>query len=206
MKLAIVSIFILFISSAVTAENINISIDDTISDSLSQDSILVMDTSVFNPGNIFIDYTKADDPRNFEQSLIQNPTKALLKSMIVPGWGQYGNKRKFKSLLFFGLDVWFISSAINYGNQTADLSDQYDAADINDISLRNNLYSKFLSKKDQRNKYTWLTVIVTFISMFDAFTDAHLSGFPTSDKLENLSFNYDLNDENILKISINYQF
>ncbi len=206
MKLAIVSMFILFISAVVTAENINDSINKTISDSLSLDSILVMDTSIFLPGNIFSDYTKADDPRNFEKSLIQNPTKALIKSMIVPGWGQYGNKRKFKTLLFFGLDVWFISSAINYGNQTSDFSNQYDDADINDITLRNNLYSKFLNRKDQRNKFTWLAVIVTFISMFDAFTDAHLSGFPKKEIQENLSFDYESNKKDIFKISISYQF
>ncbi|MEA1980930.1 MAG: DUF5683 domain-containing protein [candidate division Zixibacteria bacterium] len=205
MKLAIVSILLL-ISATVTAQNTGDSKNEIVTDSLAQDSVLVLDTSIFLPGNIFSAYTKADDPRNFEKSLVQNPTKALFKSMIIPGWGQYGNKRKFKALLFFGLDIWFISSAINYGNQTSDFSNQYDAADINDISLRNDLYSKFLDRKDQRNKFTWFSVIVTFISMFDAFSDAHLSGFPKKEIQESLSFNYDSNREDIFIISMSYQF
>jgi len=207
MKLAVVGILLIIsVTVTVTAQNIDDSQNGIVSDSLAQDSALVIDTSIFLPGNIFSAYTKADDPRNFEKSLVQNPTKALFKSMIIPGWGQYGNKRKYKALLFFGLDVWFISSAIKYGNQTSDFRNQYDAADINDISLRNDLYSKFLNRKDQRNKFTWLSVIVTFISMFDAFTDAHLSGFPKKEIQETLSFDYESNRKDIFKISMSYQF
>ena len=106
--------------------------------------------------------------------------------MFVPGWGQVGNKRYIKAAVFFGLDVWFVGSAIHYGSKASDYKDQYDIA--LDLTTRNYYYSLYSDEKDQRNKYTWFAVIVSFISMFDAYVDAHLSGYPDKDKAQELNF------------------
>ena len=52
---------------------------------------------------------------NLEKYLIQNPTAALFKSMVVPGMGQAGNRRWFKAGLFAGLQTWFALKAIDHG-------------------------------------------------------------------------------------------
>ncbi|MEW6411992.1 MAG: DUF5683 domain-containing protein [Candidatus Zixiibacteriota bacterium] len=146
-------------------------------DSTGTDSTVVADTLIFNDLGQLGHANPVTSPVNFEKKLTQNPTVGLFKSMVVPGWGQLGNRRYFKAILFAGLDGWFIGSAIHYGQQASDFRDKYEAAE--DRDLRNDYYDLYSDRKDERNKFTWFAVIVTFISMFDAYADAHLSGYPT---------------------------
>ena len=41
------------------------------------------------------------------------------------------------------------------------------------ISDRNEYYDLYQDRKDERNKFTWFAVITAFVSMFDAYVDAH---------------------------------
>lgn len=160
-----------------------------------------MDTVLYEPGNVLDVAVPVTDSTDYERLMYQQPTKALFKSMLFPGWGQLGNRSYFKAALYFGLDVWFVGSAIHYGRQAADFRDQYESVPYlppgsdgyqeNYIKPRNDLYELYEARKDQRNKFTWLAVFVTFISMFDAYVDAHLSGFPQSESQQAL-FDIDL--------------
>lgn len=156
-------------------------------------SIVSTDTIIYQPGDVLHGYTPAADTVNVESNLRQAPTLALLKSMIVPGWGQMGNGRYIKATVYFGLDVWFIGAAMHYGRQASDLRKQYDMA--GSIALRNEYYSLFLDRKDERNKFTWFAVIISFISMFDAYTDAHLSGFPKRSERGRFSLDVTTNND-----------
>ncbi len=173
---------------------------------LLQDSTIVVDTSLYQPGLIFEGYIHVSDTMNFEKHLIQNPTKGLFKSMLVPGWGQLGNKRTKKALVYFGLDVWFVGAAIHYGKQTSDFKAQYDAIDPTDIDSRNIVHSLFMDRKDERNKFRWFAVIITFVSMFDAFADAHLSGFPNNETDSKLSFDIKANEKYQSRLMLTYSF
>jgi len=144
----------------------------------SQGEEIPVDTLLFEPGQMLRSFAAVTDTTNREARLIQNPTTALLKSLAVPGLGQLGNRRYLKAVLFFGLDVWMIGSAIHYGRQASDFRKLYGAADPGNVTLRNEYYSLYRDRKDERNKLTWYAVIVTFFSLFDAYVDAHLSGFP----------------------------
>jgi hypothetical protein len=150
--------------------------DSTITDFTLTDSLKVVDTLVFSETNLLANSNPVTSPINFEERLTQKPTVALLKSMVVPGWGQVGNKSYFKAVLFAGLDAWFVGAAIHYGRQASDFRDRFE--NTVEINSRNELYDLYLDRKDERNKYTWFAVIVTFVSMFDAYADAHLSGYP----------------------------
>lgn len=125
-------------------------------------------------------FRPASDPIDLEQNLSQNPTKALFKSMFVPGWGQLGNRSYIKAVLFFALDAWLVGSAVNHGIKAHDYFNQYEAATA--ITERNLWYDRYDDQRSQRNKFTWFAVIVSFISMFDAYVDAHFSGFPDVDR------------------------
>jgi len=191
MKYIILFIFVLLtidISNAYDSEpvdsippvRIDTSIIDTnVTDTVSSDTIVALpakDTILFIESNMMDPYTLVNDSTNYEKRLTQNPTKALFKSMLIPGWGQYGNKKYFKAALYAGLDIWLISNAIKYRGEASDLFKLYE----NDTTIagRNSYYAQYEDKRDSRNKYTWFAVIVSFISMFDAYVDAHLSGFP----------------------------
>jgi hypothetical protein len=129
----------------------------------------------------------------------------LFKSMLIPGLGQIGNKKYFKAAVAFGLDAWFITSAVKHGRDASDLHRQFEQA--TDINERNSLYDSYLDSKDQRNKYTWFAVIVTFVSMFDAYADAHLSGFPDDTrKSQNVDLSIQPTKNSGVYASVTYSF
>lgn len=139
-----------------------------------------LDTILFVPKLDTTHEVAVSDTFNFEGKLTQNPTRALFKSMIVPGWGQIGNHRYFKAALFAGLEVWFASQAIHYGSQANGWKARYNNA--TDLVDRNSYHAIYGSYYGTRSKYIWYTGITAFVSIFDAYVDAHLSGEPTRSK------------------------
>lgn len=170
------------------------------------DSNLTKDTVIYKPAGFESSALAVSDSIDYEKRLIQNPTKALFKSMLVPGLGQVGNRKYFKAAVVVGLQAWLISSAIDHGREASDFKEQFELS--SDTSERLVLYDNFLDSKDQRNKFTWFAVIVTFVSMFDAFADAHLSGFPKDKKPgeDKLSLNIRPLDKNGLYASVAVSF
>ncbi|MEA3296815.1 MAG: DUF5683 domain-containing protein, partial [candidate division Zixibacteria bacterium] len=161
-------------------------------DSTSTDSLMQPDTTIFQQQQILNGFATATDTTNYERRLIQNPTAALFKSLLVPGLGQIGNRSYFKAVLFAGLEVWMVSAAIHYGRQASDFRNKWSginlAEDSTLLSLRNTYYDLYEDRKDESNKCTWFAVIVAFVSMFDAYVDAHLSGFPRKEEESSLGF------------------
>ena len=175
-------------------------------DSTYVDSNLTNDTVIYKPVGFESSALAVSDSIDYEKRLIQNPTKALLKSMLVPGLGQLGNRKYFKAAVVAGMQAWLISSAIDHGRKASDFKNKFEMS--LDTTERLIFYDNFLDSKDQRNKFTWFAVIVTFVSMFDAFADAHLSGFPKDKKpAENkLSLNIKPLDKNGLYASVAVSF
>ncbi len=147
-----------------------------------------VDTLLFIPKPDSSLMVPVDDSVNLERHLYQNPTAALFKSMLVPGLGQIGNHRYVKAGVIIGLESWLIGSAIHYGHKAHGFWNQYSSTPMSDLATRNSLYSLYSSNRDDRNKYTWFAAIATFVSMFDAYVDAHLSGAPTEDRNKKFAF------------------
>lgn len=127
---------------------------------------------------------QVDNPVDFEEHLTQNPTTALFKSMLLPGWGQLGNRRYIKAGILIALEGWLIGSAVYHGIDAADYNDKYNRAEeLYDKQYYYNLYEQ---SRTSRNKYTWFAAITVFVSMFDAYVDAHLSGSPYGDNNDRL--------------------
>jgi hypothetical protein len=173
-------------------------------DSLPPVSPVVVDTIPFQPGHILDGYLEVTDAADTEQRLRQQPTKALFKSMLIPGWGQLGNRRYFKAALFAGLDAWFIGAALHYRGQAADFRRLYEAAEP--TTLRNEYHTLYDDRRTERNKYTWFAVIVTFIAMFDGYVDAHLSGFPAMASQEPVGIEMSAVDPGELVLEVRYRF
>ncbi len=175
-------------------------------DSTYVDTNLTTDTVIYKPVGFESSALAVSDSIDYEKRLVQNPTKALLKSMLVPGLGQFGNRKYFKAAVVAGLQAWLISSAIDHGKEASEFKNKFEMS--SDTPKRLIFYDNFLDSKDQRNKFTWFAVIVTFVSMFDAFADAHLSGFPKDKKLaeDKLSFKIRPLDENGLYASVAVSF
>ncbi|RME22465.1 MAG: hypothetical protein D6800_10995, partial [Candidatus Zixiibacteriota bacterium] len=145
----------------------------------------VRDTVLFQPPHPEFLKQEVIDTVDHEAHLTQKPTVALFKSMFVPGWGQIGNHKYLKAAVIIGLQSWFIASAVHYGRQASDYRRQWLAE--TDLARRRELYSQFDERRDKRNKFIWFAGLTTFVSMFDAYVDAHLSGKPREPKVKTLS-------------------
>jgi len=137
---------------------------------------------------------------DLEEHLHQNPTGALFKSMLVPGWGQYGNRSYIKAGVVVGLQTWFISSAVQAGREASDAKLLFDQAPNFDR------FTAWDNKRKSRNQYIWLAGIVTFLSMFDAYVDAHLSGSPTDPKNDKFGLEIGPTDQGGISAALNYNF
>jgi hypothetical protein len=140
------------------------------------DSAEAKDTVLFEPVRVAGVRRWEMDPVDLEHHLNQNPTVALFKSMLVPGLGQIGNRSYIKAAIAIGLESWLFSRALHYRSETRERWERYESAE--EVQLRNIYYAEYQDSRSQRNKYTWFTALTIFVSMFDAYVDAHLSGTP----------------------------
>lgn len=178
---------LLSVSSSVASESPpsdSVHVDTTIELDNSQTEPVV-DTVLFNPVYEVSAARRVTNPVDLEQHLHQQPTVALVKSAIIPGWGQLGNHSYFKAVLFAGLETWFVSSAVHYGRQAKDARRNYESS--TELSARQDWYYLYDNKRKNRNKFAWFAGLTIFISMFDAYVDAHLSGSPADSRNDKFS-------------------
>lgn len=190
---ACVCLIALGMPSTVAAQE---SADDSLTVNSLSDSSLVapgperstsgQDTVIFRPGAGQLLAGSVADTTDYEKHKYQNPTVALFKSMVVPGWGQFDNHSYFKALVFAGLQTWFVINALKYGSRASDARELWEQS--TDPVQRNLLYVDFDEERDQRNRYRWYIGITAFIAMFDAYVDAHLSGSPDRARRNSLRF------------------
>jgi len=170
----------------------------------SDDDQPVSDTALFSPDEVLEGYLAVSNPINTELRLSQNPTKAIFKSMLVPGWGQVGNHKYIKAGVYASLQGFWVVLALDYRSQANDYYDKYKRADS--LSTKNEFYSLYEDKRNKRNRYLWFVGLTTFISMFDAYVDAHMSGFPIVEKLQPLELSVGPTRQYDLGAAISYRF
>ena len=93
----------------------------------------------------------------------KSPTGAMIRSVLIPGWGQLYTKHYVKGGLIFCLESGLVLSAI------------IEDKKARDVYQRN--YKEYLDRIDRRNGYIWWTVGLIAFSMIDAYVDAHLFNF-----------------------------
>jgi hypothetical protein len=163
-----------------------------------------VDTLLFVPDRTISRAADVANPADLEKHLTQPPTLALFKSLLVPGLGQLGNHKYFKAALFGGLESVFIVAAIHYEQQAHDARELYTAAV--DQNTRRVWYYFFDNKRKNRNKYIWFAGLTVFVSMFDAYVDAHLSGSPADSRNDRFTLDVLPNDGGGISAAIGYNF
>lgn len=128
---------------------------------------------------------------------IYNPKKAIVRSAIIPGWGQITNKKYWKVPLVYGALVITADLFFRNLNQYKDAKSAYILATDNNPLNDNLIKEPYYSVKDQperirtfRNQVRQnVDYSVVFFILFwglnvaDAAVDAHLKTFDVSDKL-----------------------
>ena len=163
-----------------------------------------VDTLLFEPDRVISRAANVANPADLEKHLTQPPTLALFKSLVVPGLGQFGNHKYFKAALFGGMESVFIVAAIHYERQAHDGRELYTTAV--DRNTRYGWYAFYDNKRKNRNKYIWFAGLTAFVSMFDAYVDAHLSGSPADSRNDRFTLDVLPNEDGGLSALISYDF
>ena len=108
------------------------------------------------------------------------PTGALLRSAILPGWGQLYNRKYFKAVLYGGTEIYLIYKVQLRWRQMSE--HEHNFLNTTDPVYKADQFALYEKRRDSRNVHLWLTSLVVFLSMFDAYVDAHLADFDQPDK------------------------
>lgn len=138
-----------------------------------QDS-LVLEPLMYQPGLdtlLFRAYQTTDSITAIRRS----PTLTMFKSVILPGWGQLANGKYIKAGLIIVVESHFLYKSIDLARKASDWRDKWKAAPADQKTIYYNQYADY---RDSRNTYLWYTALTIFLSMFDAYVDAHLENFP----------------------------
>lgn len=128
---------------------------------------------------------------------IKSPRGALLRSAILPGWGQLYVKKPVKSVLFISAEAFVIYKAVYYNKmygyvrRTKDKVGIEKWADLSEFDKRVVIKDKTgydlkintWRPREKRNKYGWWCLGIYIFCMLDAYVDAHLWNFPVTDLL-----------------------
>ena len=120
--------------------------------------------------------------KEVEPRKTQSPTAALFKSMLVPGWGQIGNREYVKAGLVVVVEGALFARWLHFRNLTVDARAEFES--LSDPTLRRQEFEEFEKLRNKRNLFGWLTGTAIFLSMIDAFVGAHLADFPKDSSSE----------------------
>ncbi|MCK5125257.1 MAG: hypothetical protein KAR42_03285 [candidate division Zixibacteria bacterium] len=180
-----------------TQPNIPVLDNTLLPDSVSNDSITAESKpAIFPPDTVILTpttYTGDADRMVIKTYLSENynpppkrsPSMTMLKSVVFPGWGQYSNRKRIKSGVIFAVESYFIYKTVDYGIKAGDSRKIWKSISDDSISAKTLAFQQYTDDRDNRNTNIWYTAIIMFLSMIDAYVDAHLQDFPEpADKAE----------------------
>jgi len=109
-----------------------------------------------------------------------NPTGALFRSALVPGWGQYYNRKYIKGTIIAAGESYLIYGIVT--NWRASDKHRKNFEHTDDLTYKAAEFALYEKTRDKRNKRMWILAACTFYSMFDAYVDAQLADFKETDK------------------------
>ena len=127
---------------------------------------------------------------------------ALLRSAVFPGWGQLYNRKYLKAILVFGAETTFLTlMAIEWDrmNQHKKLFDSLPLGDD-----KNWEYEQYKFYKDRKNLFLWSALATIFVSIFDAYVDAHLYAF--DEDMERIGIEIEPRFEEELRLKFSFNF
>ncbi|MFZ1520146.1 MAG: DUF5683 domain-containing protein [Ignavibacteriaceae bacterium] len=101
----------------------------------------------------------------------KSPWGAVVRSAIVPGWGQIYNESYWKAPIVWGVMGWFVYAWVDNNNNYIDYKNLYlQSGNSLDLEYRN-FY------RDQRDEFAIYFALTYFLTLVDAYVDAHLYDF-----------------------------
>ncbi|MBC8478392.1 hypothetical protein H8D51_02500 [bacterium] len=107
--------------------------------------------------------------------------RAMLKSMVQPGWGQWQNNQPFKALLLVTVEAGMFYGIIYQHNRWQEFSRL--ARDTSDPALQFDYQRRAGFYINDRNKLLWWTLWFELLNITDAYVNAALLDFDDSPDL-----------------------
>ncbi|MGD8779928.1 MAG: DUF5683 domain-containing protein [Ignavibacteria bacterium] len=107
----------------------------------------------------------------------KSPWGAVLRSALVPGFGQFYNESYWKIPVFFGFFGYYLYGWIHYNDKYKTYRDLYSQSLIDDENGNSDYRTYRDFYVDQRDKFAIYIGLTYFINLVDAYVDAHLFDF-----------------------------
>jgi hypothetical protein len=118
-----------------------------------------------------------------EDAPAKSPLGAVLRSAIIPGWGQLYNQSYLKVPVVLGLTGFLVWGIIYEHGNYQDYARLYDASITEENPGGNLLHKRFREfYRDRRDTYGWWLLVSYLLQLADAYVDAALFGFDVSDE------------------------
>jgi hypothetical protein len=117
---------------------------------------------------------------------IKSPTVATIKSVILPGWGQYYVESYYKSAIFLGAELTFVYFLIDNHSKYSDAKAEFEAAKANgeDSYLISRLELNMKTHHNNRDQTAFYMLGIHVLSAIDAYVGAHLFEFDVTDEIK----------------------
>jgi len=129
----------------------------------------------------------------FAEENKKKPLKATALSLLIPGGGQFYNESYWKSGGVFLLESTVIGMATYHHLKAEDYYKKYTQTESAEY------YNKYLEYYNKRQSDLFWVGTVVFLSMIDAFVDAHLFDFDDKKRKIHLKF-----EENTISLSFRF--
>ncbi len=118
--------------------------------------------------------------------MTKSPWGAVLRSAIIPGWGQIYNESYWKAPVVWGFAAYFVYIWIDNNKSYKHYRDLYTS--IKDSPDYDNSYKERIRVgyrdfyRDQRDEFAIYLGITYVLNLLDAYVDAHLFDFSVSEE------------------------
>ena len=113
------------------------------------------------------------------------PRWVMMRSLLIPGWGQFHNRSYTKAVVIAGIEGWLIVNIVQDKHDLNGLEQAvHDAEAGGDPVEAQNAVDAYNEALNRYQGRTWLLAGVIVYSMIDAYVDAHFRNFGVEFKLD----------------------
>jgi hypothetical protein len=116
--------------------------------------------------------------RAVKQKLLDQPRFVMMRSLLIPGWGQLHNRAWIKAVLVAGGEGWLVTRLIEDDRALRDLDAEVVAARaLDDLTAENQAVDRYNARLDRYVGRQWLLGGLLVYALMDAYVDAHFVNF-----------------------------